>query len=169
VIIPNLDKEYPNAPLALGYNLTAVPTSNLSSSGFSWSFPGALSFFILSNDTTPATSGSLVLTLGVNLQGAFSVYVSSSNGSNVVHLKLNSVSFKLSVLESKIGKVDVLLINSAMTSFLNVLLIPSVNAWLNVEGITIPSIQSTHHSAIWRSCAVLLCSRVQSNLFAPAI
>ena len=156
MIIPNLDKEYPNAPLALGYNLTAVPTSNLSSSGFSWSFPGALSFFILSNDTTPATSGSLVLTLGVN-------------GSNVVHLKLNSVSFKLSVLESKIGKVDVLLINSAMTSFLNVLLIPSVNAWLNVEGITIPSIQSTHHSAIWRSCAVLLCSRVQSNLFAPAI
>jgi len=129
-IIPGLYKYYPDQPLTLELGLNSVPFINITAATGLQAQTDWRIDFIVGEDV-------LALILGAQFETEIELSVFEANGTNYITAHFDQLSLKFSVEHSNVGRVNVLLINTVITTIFDTVIIPMLNSIFG-NGIPLP-------------------------------
>jgi len=136
LLAPGLSKAFPNEWMQLDLALVAAPTANVSvEGGFALAAPLSIDFQALPPSGTPQTA----FTLGCPLGLALTLGIGGAGHAQNFTANVTSASCQLSVANSTVGPVDAGGLALLVDFVLSDVLLPVVNAALNV-GFPLPSL-----------------------------
>jgi len=130
---PGLCKTYPDQDMALLFNATTYPASEITPEGVNGTLKANIEFFVIEANQTQVPAFTLYLVAALNGTG----YIVKGN-ELAIHVNYNYGDFYL--LSSEVGSVNIKLLQTSIYLTINKVVIPIINKFFG-QGIPLPSIE----------------------------